>query len=74
MIRVLGGLTSAYAKPFRRTIGISHLKTVAIMASDAFPPAPLKAIANEVAVLLKEGKETVAVAETVSSLSQTYSP
>ena len=44
------------------------------MASDAFPPAPLKAIANEVAVLLKEGKETVAVAETVSFLSQTYSP
>jgi hypothetical protein len=35
------------------------------MASDSFPPAQLKEIVNEVATLLKEKKETVAVAETV---------
>ena len=35
------------------------------MASDSFPPAELKEIVNEVATLLKEKKETVAVAETV---------
>ncbi len=35
------------------------------MTSDSFPPAPLKEIVNEVAILLKEKKETVAVAETV---------
>jgi len=35
------------------------------MASDSFPPAPLKEIAIEVAALLKEKRETVAVAETV---------
>lgn len=38
------------------------------MASDSFPPANLKEIANEVAALLKERKETVAVAETVCLL------
>ena len=46
------------------------------MASDSFPPAQLKGIVNEVATLLKEKKETVAVAETVrhSAISVTYSP
>ena len=35
------------------------------MSSESFPPASLKAIAGEVATLLKEKNETVAVAETV---------
>lgn len=39
------------------------------MASDSFPPENLKEIANEVAALLKERKETIAVAETVRLLS-----
>jgi nicotinamide mononucleotide (NMN) deamidase PncC len=33
----------------------------------SFPPEKLKAISEEVAALLKEKKETVAVAETVCS-------
>jgi len=37
------------------------------MASESFPPPALKAVANEVALLLKEAKETVAVAETVGA-------
>jgi len=42
------------------------------MTSDSFPPAPLKEIVNEVATLLKEKKETVAVAETVRHSSHIH--
>ena len=39
-------------------------KLTALMASD-FPPAAVKPLAEEVAALLKERKETVTIAETV---------
>jgi hypothetical protein len=42
----------------------SKVKSMA-SSSDSFPPAALKDVANEVAALLKERKETAAVAETV---------
>lgn len=45
------------------------LSKIKRMASDSFPPENLKEIANEVAALLKERKETIAVAETVRLLS-----
>lgn len=45
------------------------------MSDPDFPPKTLREIVNEVASLLKERKETIAVAETVRTLTKSpHSP
>lgn len=59
---------SRKSNPYSRFF--SRIKSMA--SSDSFPPANLKEIANEVATLLKEKKETIAVAETVGLLDYVH--